>query len=1618
MKIKNLDKYVTNLIGTNTDVSKLGTNEEPLYTHFRGKVEELHSFLTEFSSFAASPCEQFYYEYIQNAYDSGADRVLFLLNEKYLLIINNGKQFYTGNEFNNPNIKGHFHRFLALHSSKHPNDKSGKKGDIGKYGQGSKLIYTLLSDNDTHVDSEAAIQNAIINQGKAPFLISWSNQTQLYSLLQGLDTDYNIVDPENNDSIIFSKIVMGYYPLHPGICEKFTKDEALNVLSIVKPMIPQDQLCYLSQGTAILVPLGEGKYQQLTEHENIEKVKNNAAIFLSIYKSYLSEDHKLTQVIINDKKIDQTLNCVTIPMSIKWGEEDIDVAISFGLQYCKGVNLFKGLPIVNSKLGLGFVIDSSRFETDKARQNLLDKNKSKNLINAIFEKTIEEIKRLNKQSIQKVIDALLHSEIVQCHADIDNHYITEPFMEYFLPLVKDMVPTIEGNNESIKNVWFKATELFIVPSSLGIKKQYISADTKDLLFKNHNLTVDTASLSQMLEVASEQSLRNYILDLNNQDYERFVNTCQNEKISSGIKIYRTNIGNVFSKDELFSPNNNVLFYTDNEMRRLEEYSGLEHVIIPFNNENIRLFEKVERNIQMFQNDRCNNLACYVFYKAETQNPNYRNQVQSVALLKSKDGEYLPFSDLFYEYNGKTIVSSKVVSKPIPYHASKEWFRQDWKSWVRNNYDIINQLPDWKDCHSSYIKEIQEAYEGFNYNRNGNLRNVLFPLYLDENLVPTSSEQYKLDNASVLSDEEYRTIVSLFPQYSLLPVAYRKELSEKPFLSSVNSRAIKEMIADGNEYSFEQVRLFFKLDKNLLNRFIVTNGSGKFVFKHKGNSFNVISDSSLSEEQRAIFEEVGGVFIPKEIEALLTDNTKHDFSPRIWKDSSPLQRAVSDANDAKPLFSIVKRLGDEAINELLRKIEIDIDDNIAESDIRWEIINHSIRNEQFIDLTRKCISINGDRLPQNITEQFITCNGQPHNIYDLIDEIKEDNEIIERLGRYLSKQMRDSFVEAFYRDPVRLTTEKVYDRLETDCLTLSQFSFCMDYAYENNLDNEDFSLADESEIKDALQIVKERDYKGFDRYFSIPGFNKNVQVYAPEELLLEEEVLSPVVYEWIKNDKNNLSLFSSLKSEKKTSLIKLRRAVLDNMDWDCHNDIRKELEDNDLVNRTSEWLLSVKEFATKQNKSFDAIQTYADKLSEIEEIVLLQLTTDSNNDPIYRLVQMSDADGYYIYEDEARQILELMKKSVGTQIQSLLEDECLMILPSKEFAGRHSIGEESIIQIEKAPAKDKTAREWDDKVYKKWTKESGIQIFITPQNVSTSVVFKTSDKTIKTIGFKDGADGFKKNEMIILKDPSPKKVSQSLTDICNRMGDDYKWFHQPFIQYLSMALNGVEEESEDTTTASTDQGYPTNHGISYGPSVGHGSGNLNVKEENKDILKALDEWEHDLLDWMKDNKDEIEHLKKNPDSQIRKISGYLGEQLYYQYMRKLGIKVEDITEEGFADFQKEDGSVDVKTNIGSMRSEPKPIHLHKETQRYLNENPQNQLFIFHISLADVGIESDYRELERRYGKYADPRLDDKLRKECDDLAVKYWKKKNVDDFRDETCEYLLKTPGVTPFHPEG
>ena len=396
MKVRDLRQYITTLCGGMDTIDALGTKKEYFLEKMSGAMKTVNSLIVGAASFANNAKEQLFYEFVQNAYDASADSLFFYANEEYLIVLNNGEPFYTDLdilEIENPR-DGQLYNFLAKGQSLKLEDE----GKLGKHGQGSKLLYTLLADVDNNAKTEELLKDTIIKDKKGPYLISWSNKAQLDALLINGD-DWEPAQADNiDDNILFAKILMSYYPVAPGQrLDFFTNEEAQKAVRAFELLVdPRRNMHFLTRGTALIIPLGKGKYESIVAEANLQNVRSRLGGFASITADLEHNKGKcLKHIYVIGEEIEQLpVQSLFLEYANEGRTFEYHFAFNPAFSEKNVVNFFQGLPILQTKYRLGFIIDSKVFDIDDSRQRITDTDKTGSQLRLAFSKLIEKLEEL------------------------------------------------------------------------------------------------------------------------------------------------------------------------------------------------------------------------------------------------------------------------------------------------------------------------------------------------------------------------------------------------------------------------------------------------------------------------------------------------------------------------------------------------------------------------------------------------------------------------------------------------------------------------------------------------------------------------------------------------------------------------------------------------------------------------------------------------------------------------------------------------------------------------------------------------------------------------------------------------------------------------------------------------------------------------------------------------------------------------------------------------------------------------------------------------------------------------------------------------------------------------
>jgi len=274
-----------------------------------------------------------------------------------------------------------------------------------------------------------------------------------------------------------------------------------------------------------------------------------------------------------------------------------------------------------------------------------------------------------------------------------------------------------------------------------------------------------------------------------------------------------------------------------------------------------------------------------------------------------------------------------------------------------------------------------------------------------------------------------------------------------------------------------------------------------------------------------------------------------------------------------------------------------------------------------------------------------------------------------------------------------------------------------------------------------------------------------------------------------------------------------------------------------------------------------------------------------------------------------------------------------------------------------------------------------------------------------------------------------KKYEALTSKLNFCSDINKSLHNPNyeeIQKRTKEKVEYDKETEELLKTASEEGIDVNallKGAIQNKNANNISGDYgSVELPSTEIY--LDDFSYSLpngveiastyYDYFKEHEadiiDYIEGLDK-PTSKVRSTIHYIGRLIYEQYLIDHNIPFEKA--EGrdaiYYDYKinGEEQYVTIRTTEKSILDRNFDIGLRAAQNAFMKEHPNAQFRVVRISISDIHVEPEYKEIIGFFGKEIDPSMDDRFLKKCEKLAKNYWKGATVAEFDEVSPEYLIK-----------
>lgn len=1006
MKIRNLQKYIENITNRNLNDLELGTDKDFWLKELNGGSTNISKYIGDITAFAKDTTVQIFYEFLQNAEDSKSKYFFVFFDEDNLLVINTGKPFYTDN---NEEHKGQLSRFLALKKT----DK--EKDNIGKHGQGSKLLYDFFLNknleeqisDDTKKTNQ--LNKVIIDELKGAIVFSWKGNTNVDSLLNG-DSNEVSDDFDDLENVLLTKIIYTYYPAMLGETKKigatqkkevlFTKEEYKRFTTFFSHISKQYSIStsILLEGTALYIPLGKGQGKALKAEIQKGKITKDIEVSLGLLKN-------VQQVQINEIKIKK--DDFRKNYNIKKLDAYVDKTAFFSLIYPnnpaifdeKTSNFFQYFPIQNEIHKLKYIIDTNSYTITQDRQNIdIDNSHNEENIKFISEKIIEYLQKLvkenNKSEFNKLFLCVLFSE--EPNSDFYKEYFYTNFDEFII----QNLPVSKGFSQDYESVLIPTTNLDIHPKDIGIlDKDWLD---KDLMPYKEKITerfgVINCNILELFALAENNKIADYVEKLSQKDYDlllsEIIENTKNIETIKNIPFVKFTDNKIYSINQILEPASNLLIIT-NKTKNIQEIlhkrskaiiseniitsdnSIFENIIKKFNDDEF-LFGKINKILdfnKLIRDDK------WIIFKNFIENFDIEKIEDALRndllLFQNNKKELKPLSLLIKDVDKYSKIGLLNEFKILPeeqnyFEILDDYLMQDeevWQYFYNDWKNIKTRLQTDENIIKKLYKEVQEIYDlAEKEDKKEFLPNKLDIIFTKNNDFVRSNTIFYNEKITKNSQNytHLLTILEKETTYNLVEFQYFEDL-ENPIFKLENqnlSEFYENLESDSIEITSKQLEILLLL-----------KGSGesifdKFLLRENANQTFYLQKRKTNQYQYYIKDELLNAFLNQKNDYfLLPDSLKNllgqDQRLKIENDNF-VQELIERYGSEKSFIDLVKRQGQTTKQIYFNKIstfELNSEEGKYEKDsYEAKFLDLAIQN-QWLESLKAKTKING----KNFTE---------------------------------------------------------------------------------------------------------------------------------------------------------------------------------------------------------------------------------------------------------------------------------------------------------------------------------------------------------------------------------------------------------------------------------------------------------------------------------------------------------------------------------------------------------------------------------------------------------------------------------------------------------------------------
>lgn len=1145
MRIRNMQEYRAFVSGSIENNFEIASKDDKFLTQIKGVPRSsIKKYVENIAGFATNIHVQSIYELIQNAGDAKACQMYIFYDEDNFLLINTGESFITQGV--KQEVKGEFFDFLRKGEGVHD------EGDMGKYGQGSKLLYALIpSLNDDK------IENALVERKEGLIVYSWSELTGSLTELLNWNIHEEPIQPtgyQDNLYPLFTKILYTYFPVHPfekGICsgenelsELFSKKEVERFINFLKKSYNLiENKSALRQGTVMYLPLGKGHDKKF----DVIREKIEQSIGATLH--FVSPLEKVT--------ISNTITTNTLRKSINFYDRKIETSqILIPKDFTKEQeaipNFYKFLPITDEVHNFKFYINNKNFDITADRQHFKD-GVEENLLTQIAEDLstyIKDIKEINSENINLFI-SILCSEPQTSKSDKNDYFNKIFYTQYLLEALKTNIPTSKNNFLSSEKVGINKTELEINPIDLGINIEWINELLHNYTFElGLKLGVKGWNIISLLknENLNPEKLQTWISSLSKEDYTNFL-----EKISknyskeiNSIEFLKGSDGNFYSVEEF--ENKDIIILTEN-LKSLEKslqkaefpyliFAGCEEMLFGQEIEDYEtnLFDKL---ISLFNENKEKLTHTEKHAIITVFNELYPDEINKIKtklhIFQNQNKEYKPLNQLLSNASlyasGWLVDLQLLASEKNP--LLEQYLMKENEIWdyVCANLPFQNKIKE-----SYFIPFYEQLEEIHNLKRNSKaiLEDKAF-IFVGGSF-KLRSEVFWNEDLKGFSKTDFTVFKSFVERNTnlVVPAQEHIEAINREFFELENdtSEVIKDTLNENIErieVSEQEVKILYKIDEDLLDTFILFEENKTYYLKEKIKNKDI--QYFVNAENKKIIE-----YLDK----------KKDY---FWL---PAKFTNLFLNIILPINSLVSKFGSELefrcafIDKVIEsnaaiqidfinkidKLEIDSNEKYDSDSYEYKLLQLAassrdtekeyIRSRTYIDskiyshyqYSEEINFVNGNSIIA--TAKF--------RLSEILTEFEGISNIVEKLK--IIFQGIDWIQNSFF-ETKRITANEVFNKLAIQKInSYDQMAFAMFHVqsienYTTKIDTF-FSATFIPQSEKVLKICYKYRILNIQNIYSILSYPNYTYIFYQEDIdkkfLLLDEIVPSWIYEWIKEDK--------------------------------------------------------------------------------------------------------------------------------------------------------------------------------------------------------------------------------------------------------------------------------------------------------------------------------------------------------------------------------------------------------------------------------------------------------------------------------------------------------------------